>query len=358
VCVVLALLSFVAPLNMVFVQLAVLTKEESPIFLGLTLVAIPVSITVAPPKSAQRFAMWVVLELAALVQIWPLASAHTAVQFSYSLRQAVLGDPSRAKITERHVTYPAADGSPLELILFRGTEPGPRPTMISVYGGAWQAQSAVQAIATNRHFARRGYTVVAIDYRHAPAFKHPAQINDVRKSLAMLIDSALAWGIDTSRVAFVGRSAGGHLALLAAWGPSPAATPMLRPRAVAAFYAPDDLANSYNDRPTPDTIDVRGVLRTFIGGPPDAFPAQYRDASPSTYVRPGLPPTLLVYAHHDHLVQAKFGRAMAANLRAAGDSVIYIELPWAEHGFDLLGNGIGSQVSMALLDRFLSDWLK
>jgi acetyl esterase/lipase len=351
-----ALLSVVPAINMLFVQLAVLTKEEGPLFLLCTLAAIPTALMVAPPGKVRRITIWALLEVIALVELWPLVLAHQTVDFSYSIRRAVLGDTSQAYITERHVAYAAADGSPLDMILLRGASPGPRPTIVVIYGGAWQAQSAAQAISSSRYFARRGYTVAAIDYRHAPAHKHPAQIEDVRASLVMLRDSATAWGIDTGRVVFVGRSSGGHLALLAAWEPSP--RPALTPRAVAAFYAPYDLAKSYDDRPSPDPIDVRDVLRSFLGGPPSQFAAQYRDASPLTYVRPGLPPTLLVYAHHDHLVQAMFGRAMAADLAKVHDDVTYVELPWAEHGFDLLPNGLGEQVSIALLEKFFRKVLK
>jgi acetyl esterase/lipase len=355
-CAVPALLSALPPFSMLLVELAVLTKEASPLFLAATLIAIPLAVSVAPPGKSQRMALWFALELVALVEIWPLASAHTGAAFSYSLREAVLGDSSHAPITERRVKYTAADGSPLELLLLRGPDAGPRPTIVSIYGGAWRAGSPDQAISVNRHFARRGYTVVAIDYRHAPASRSPAQIEDVWRSLALIADSAASWGVDTARVVFVGRSAGGHLALLAAWEPPPSGRVPITARAVVGFYAPYDLAKSYDDRPSPDPIDVRQVLRMFIGGPPAQFAAQYQEASPSSYVRPGLPPTLLVYAGRDHLVQSKFGRAMAADLHAAGDSVSYVELPWAEHGFDLLPHGIGEQASIAAMETFLKDF--
>jgi len=356
-----ALLSVVPPATMLQVELAVLTLEESPLFLVATLLAVPLVAMLVPRRTPHLATMVVLLAASALVDMRPFLSAQRVIASGlprYSARRALFGDASRESLDERRVPYAAADSSPLELLLFRaaGVEDR-RPTMIVVYGGAWRGGSPVQAIDVSRYFARRGYVVVAVDYRHAPQHPFPAQIDDVRRSLVLVRDSAAAWDIDTARVAIVGRSAGGHLALLAAYAPRDpriAAAEPLTARAVVAYYAPFDLAEAYDDLPSPDPIDVRHVLRDLIGGSPSELPLRYREASPSSELRAGLPRTLLVYAGRDHLVLAKFGREASAELRNAADNVAYVELPWAEHGFDLLPNGMGSQIALAILDRFLA----
>ena len=129
--------------------------------------------------------------------------------------------------------------------------------------------------------------------------------------------------------------------------------PPLSIRGVVSFYAPFDLARGYADPPSPDPIGVRAVLRDFLGGAPDQVPDRYRDASPKTWVRPGLPPALLVYAGHDHLVKPAFGRAAAAALRRARVPVAYVEVPWAEHGFDLADGGPEGTAALGVVLRFL-----
>ena len=124
-------------------------------------------------------------------------------------------------------------------------------------------------------------------------------------------------------------------------------------RAVVAIYAPWDLAEGYRDLPVPDPIGVRGVIGNFVGGSPDALPARYRDASPSSYVRPGLPPTLLIYGARDHLVKREFNRRAAAALRSSGNRVVQVELPWAEHGFDLVPGGLGLRLAYGTIVAFL-----
>ena len=124
-------------------------------------------------------------------------------------------------------------------------------------------------------------------------------------------------------------------------------------RGVVSYYGPVDLAEGYAHPPRPDPIDARAVLSSFLGGPPTSVPAVYRDASPVTHVRAGLPPTLLVYGGHDHLVEARFGREVGRALQRSGDAVAYVELPWAEHGFDAVPGGVGDRVARAVTDRFL-----
>jgi len=271
-----------------------------------------------------------------------------------SVRTALLGLPATPDVATRHVAYAAADGSPLDLRLFRGAACATRPcpTVVALYGGAWMGGDATQAADTHRYVASLGYLVVALDYRHAPEHPFPAQLDDVRRGLALVRDSAAAWGGDAERVVLWGRSSGGHLATLAAWDTAPGPLPV-RVRGVIDFYGPFDLVRGYTDLPHPDPIGVQRVLRAFTGGTPADRPAAYRAASPASYVRPGLPPTLLVYAAHDHLVKPEFGRAEAAALRAAGVPVVHVELPFAEHGFDFVPNGADAQAALEVVRRFL-----
>ena len=88
-----------------------------------------------------------------------------------------------------------------------------------------------------RELAERGYVVVAIDYRHAPAWKWPEQIVDVRTAMYWLSEEAQTFGGDTSRVVLVGRSAGAQLAMRLAYQEGPSSI-----RGVVNLYGPVDLA--------------------------------------------------------------------------------------------------------------------
>jgi acetyl esterase/lipase len=364
--VVLSAASIVPPASMSMLPLSLATSELSPVLAFVILIWIVLARRQLAERTGQRTVATVVLLAAAFVTLRPATQFVTVVhdtaaqmksEFAAPLRirRVLRGLPSAGDVQERTVRYAAADGTPLEMRLFFNPHgfSGKRPVVVVLYGGAWRGGAPTQSESVSRALAQKSYFVAAIDYRHAPRFRYPSQLDDVRRSLALLRDSAASWNADTSRIALLGRSAGGHLAELSAY--SPGDHPV---RAVIAIYAPWNLADGYRDPPVPDPIGTRGVIGNFLGGTPDAIPQRYHDASPSSYVRAGLPATLLIYGARDNIVKPEFNRTAAAALRGAGNHVVQVELPWAEHGFDFVPGGLGSRVAygtiVAFLDRELS----
>ncbi|MEP6538745.1 MAG: alpha/beta hydrolase, partial [Bryobacteraceae bacterium] len=218
---------------------------------------------------------------------------------------------------------------------------------------AWRSGSPADNAEFARHMASRGYVVCAIDYRHAPEFQFPVQLEDVQEGLLFLRRNAAEYQIDGTRVALLGRSSGGHLALLAAYEPS--LTPV---RAVVAYYAPTNLIEGYADLPVPDPIGVRGVLERFLGGPPELLRERYAQASPLSYAANPQPPTLLIQGGRDHIVKPVFARELHTRLRASGNRAILLEFPWWEHAFDAISMGTATREALGYTERFLSWALK
>jgi len=223
------------------------------------------------------------------------------------------------------------------------------PCVVQIYGGAWQRGAPENDAWIARYLAARGFAVFAIDYRHAPQWQWPAQIEDIRTALRWVRDHAVDYGADATRLALFGRSSGAHLAMIAAYEPE--APPI---DAVVSFYGPVALAEGYRDPPVPDPLDVRSVEEAFLGGPPARMPDRYRAASPITYVTRQLPPTLLIYGRRDHIVLSRFGRLLDERLRGTGTTSIFLEIPWAEHAFDALPRGLSGQISLYYAERFLT----
>jgi acetyl esterase/lipase len=266
------------------------------------------------------------------------------------------------------------------------------PIVVQIYGGAWQRGRPGDDAHFATYLAAHGFVVFAIDYRHAPQWQWPAHRADVQTALAWIATHARAYDADVSRLALIGRSAGAHLALLAAYQPAP---PPIQIRAVVSYYGPIDLADGYRNPPVPDPLDARAIEEAFLGGTPDRVPERYREASPITYVpspspsaasppsppspsspsSPSsppslrsptdgqaikhadairLPPSLLIYGGRDHVVLARYGAMLDARLRAAGATSILLKLPWAEHAFDAITNGPSGQLSLYYTERFLA----
>ena len=231
---------------------------------------------------------------------------------------------------------------PMNIRYYRAATATPRLAIVDIYGGAWRQGGPANDGLFNSYLAAQGYDVYAIDYRHTPAAQFPAQLDDVHAAIASIRTRTAA-----SRLALCGRSSGAELALLAAYG---------RPEGVAgviSIYGPSNLTAGYDDVPFPDPMDERAILRNYLGGTPREVPDRYHDASPINYVRPGLPPTLLIHGGRDHIVKPRFSRELQRALVGAGNRAELLELPWSEHALDLVPGGMGRRRVLDAITAFL-----
>lgn len=246
------------------------------------------------------------------------------------------------------LTIAAPGDARLSVRIYRPWMPG-SPVVVQIYGGAWQRGAPADDPALAGYLAARGYAVFAVDYRHAPRWRWPRQLEDVRSGLSWVREHAQEYGGDPARMAIVGRSSGAHLALMAAYS---ALVPDIR--GVISLYGPTDLTRGYRELPRPDPIDVRGTLEALTGGTPDSLPQVYENASPITYASRRQPPTLQIIGARDHVVLPRFAASLDGQLRAAGNASILIELPWADHAFDAVTFGPSAQLTRYAVERFLA----
>jgi acetyl esterase/lipase len=243
--------------------------------------------------------------------------------------------------------------------LFRLSSTGAHPLVVVVHGGSWQHGDKGEAPEMSAALAGAGFVVADVQYRLAPAHRFPGAVADVKCLVGRLRERAESLAIDGGRVALLGRSAGGEIALVAAYSTGDA---RLKPacdvrdaavQAVVALYAPTDLAWGHDHPPFPDPIDGPGSIEAYLGGVPSAVPEAYRLASPSTWADRPLPPTLLVHGSADRLVPVEHARRLSSALAAQRRPVQTLLIPMADHGFDRRPGGIGEQLARAAILAFL-----
>jgi len=284
-------------------------------------------------------------------------------QVSLSLVRYFFGiEPPDVKVT-RDVEYTKVGSVSLRLDVYQPLSPRGEqllPALIVVHGGGWNGGAKGEMWRQSRLFAADGMVVFDIDYRLAgPQKRFPAPVADVKCTIGWVRQNAASFGADPERIALLGRSAGAHLALLAAYTPTDSALPPSCPaagtsvKAVVSFYAPVDLAWGYAHPPRPDFYDGPAHLRNFLGGPPDSIPEVYRLASPHLHVTSSSPPTLAIHGMHDQLVRHDQLRILQNALETAGVPHHVVVLPWGTHGFDYFRSGWGSQIVEPLILRFL-----
>ncbi|NJN16557.1 MAG: alpha/beta hydrolase [Oscillochloris sp.] len=256
---------------------------------------------------------------------------------------------ARPQIGPQTLSYSAADGSELLLDLYPAQTAGPAPLVVMIHGGAWEGGSRDDLPALNHYLAGRGYSVAAISYRFAPQHPFPAASADVDAAIAFLRANAAELAIDPSRIVLIGRSAGGHLALLSAYRHNDPAV-----RGVVSFYGPTDLHYGYANPRNPLVIETRRILEGFIAGTPETAAEQYSAASPISYVGPQTPPTLLLHGRRDELVWFADSERLAERLAAAGRPHLLVDLPWATHAMDFNFDGPDGQISTYAIEYFLN----
>lgn len=254
---------------------------------------------------------------------------------------------------ERDLQFANPNEQPLKLNIYRPLNPskhGKYPALIVIYGGAWRNGNPSEYENFSRYIAAQGYSVFTIDYRHAPQYQFPAQIEDVQAAIDYISDHAEEWKINLQRVALMGRSSGAQLASITAYQNQS----QIKFKSIINYYGPVNLANGYRNPPFPNPINNRQVLEDFLGGTPETKPELYQQASPINYVTPNLPPSLLIYGRRDHIVEAKYGKNLYKQLQATNNRAALLEIPWAEHAFDVVFCGVSNQLALYYTERFLA----
>ena len=245
-------------------------------------------------------------------------------------RQAVV--PETVLFTP-DVVYSTVEGTALKLDLARPkTGDGPFPIIVCIHGGGWQAGSRADFRALILGLAQQGYAAASVQYRLAPQHRFPAQYDDVKAAVAALRTRAGEWKLDPDRVAVLGGSAGGHLALMLATDPS------LKIKAAVSMAGPTDLTRVF-----PEATDQ--IVRELVG-PEAAHPAEVRrQASPIHRIGPGTAPILMIHGDQDEIVPYDQSVTLQDACRKAGLEAELITIKGGKHG----GGGSAEDNGAAIL---------
>ena len=203
--------------------------------------------------------------------------------------------------------------------------PGPFPTCILVHGGGFtkgDKQSFIKPLF--EPLARAGFAWFTINYRLAPQHRWPACAEDVESALKWVGSHASDYKVDPARIALIGESAGGHLVSWA--GIQHRGTPSLA--AVVPFYAPHDLSIQVKKRNALGGLGDLTGLKEINDTAWKALAAM----SPSSFVRQGLPPYLLIHGNKDDKVPYEQSIVFQEQMKKAGNTCDLITIPGGGHG--------------------------
>ena len=233
------------------------------------------------------------------------------------------------------------------------------PVLLQVHGGGWTIGSKdQQGIPLMQHMAARGWVCVAINYRLAPRDPFPAHVIDVKRAIAWIRDNIADYGGNPDYIAITGGSAGGHLTALAALTPNdPAYQPGFEDvdttvQAAVPHYGVYDFAGVTGLRSAELLRDSFLAPRVIQKPWPEAR-AEFEAASPLLRVTPEAPDFFVIHGVHDTLVPVAQARLFVEKLQETSKkTVVYAELPGAQHAFDIFPSIRSAHVVRAI-DRYL-----
>lgn len=245
------------------------------------------------------------------------------------------------------IEYSRSGGTALFLDAGVPDGPGAHPIAILIHGGGWGAGDRAGDITLFTNMLTEvGFVWFSLDYRLAPSNQWPACIEDVQTAIRWVKAHGAEFKGDTNRIALIGYSAGGHLACQAAV----LGDDTTRVQAVVGCAAPTDhIADS----------ERRGglskSLQALLGRPSEldaATRTTLRDMSPINYVKPGLPPFLLVHGTSDQSVPYSQSVEFSARLNRARVPCEIITVTNAPHRIREWRN------SEPMFEGWMIDWLQ
>jgi acetyl esterase/lipase len=239
---------------------------------------------------------------------------------------------------------------------------GPVPLILYIHGGAWlfgtrSVFSPVYLGITDpfEDMVAAGFAVASVDYRMSAEAVWPAPLHDVAAGLRFVTDRASELGIDTSRIAVWGESAGGQMAMLLAFRQedesaigsegAPVAIPEIA--ALVDWYGVADIREPMPGFPLPGPSPESRL----IGGEDPATHPLGVEASPIAHVGRRLPAALIMHGTADSLVPCEGSRRIASALAETGTPVTAVWVDGADHGW----TGTPDIAAHALTDTI--DWL-
>lgn len=235
------------------------------------------------------------------------------------------------------ISYGPNERNDLDLFLPKDDGKSLRPAVVVIHGGAWRSGDKKQLRMLAELFARRGYVAAAINYRLAPKYSYPAQLDDCQRAVRWLRKNSKEYRVDPKRFGAAGASAGGHLALLLGTRETRDDTdPELKGisskvQCVLSIFGPTDFTDERYVQASKNPAVGRALIE-FVGKPYDEAPNLWKEVSPIHHVSPDDAPTFIIHGDQDPLVPLEQSQRFAEALKKVKVEVQLVVIKGMGHG--------------------------
>ncbi|MCS7193113.1 MAG: alpha/beta hydrolase [Armatimonadetes bacterium] len=235
------------------------------------------------------------------------------------------------------LTYGPNERNELDLFLPKDEGENLRPAVVIIHGGAWRSGNKKQLRLIAEMFAKRGYVAAAINYRLAPKYSYPAQLDDCQRVVRWLRKNAKDFRIDQKSFGAAGASAGGHLSLLLGTRETrDDSDPELKGisskvQCVLSIFGPTDFTSERYVQASKIPF-VGKALIEFVGKTYDEAPDLWKEVSPVHHVSPDDAPTFIIHGDQDFLVPLEQSERFVEALKKVGVEVKLVVIKGMGHG--------------------------
>ena len=219
----------------------------------------------------------------------------------------------------------------------------PLPVVVFIHGGGWKAGDKSGGIGNVGRFVSSGhYAGISVGYRLTDEAPWPAQIHDCKAAIRWIKGNAKELGLDATKIAVWGSSAGGHLvSFLGTSGDVKELEGTLgkftdqdsKVTCVVNFFGPENFITMVTQESTIDRTTPNYPEALLLSGRVQDKPEMAREASPITHVSAGDAPVLTAHGTKDPLVPYAQALELNAALKKAGIESLLITMTNGGHGF-------------------------
>ncbi len=256
----------------------------------------------------------------------------------------------------KEVTYKQIDDVNLNLWIFnppKHQSDHKTPAIVFFFGGGWNAGSPQQFVKHSEYLSARGMVAIVADYRVKSRNNVVAKkcVSDAKSAVRWIREHAAELGVDPTRIAAGGGSAGGHLAAATATltnfdEPGENTSVSSQPNALVLFnpaliLAPiDEESEDFNER-------MRN-MEARMGAKPETI-------SPYHNIRGNMPPTIIFHGTGDTTVPFRTVELFTNKMKEKGNSCTLVAYGDEPHGFFNYGKSMNGPFidTVNKMDEFL-----
>jgi len=228
----------------------------------------------------------------------------------------------------------------LDVYLPKAEAKKPRPVVVWIHGGGWQAGNKSSGAARLAGLVATGdYAGVSVGYRLTDKTAWPGQIHDCKAAIRWIRANAKKYHFDPDRIGVWGASAGGHLVSMLGTSAgvkelegdngSPGQSSAVR--CVVDFCGPSDFLSFFKNNPNGG--NAKSAVGKLLGGDVKDKQDVAKSASPVTHVMKDAAPFLIMHGTADKTVPLAQAEELHEALKKAGADSTLVKIEGGGHGF-------------------------